>query len=69
LVISFTSDWLFPSHQSKELVKALRQNNKDVSYVEIESSYGHDAFLLESRSLTRVVDSFLDNLYKQVSET
>jgi homoserine O-acetyltransferase/O-succinyltransferase len=67
LVVSFTSDWLYPSHQSKELVKALRQNNKDVSYVEIGSSYGHDAFLLESPSLQRVVDSFLDNLYKQVS--
>lgn len=67
LVISFTSDWLYPPGQSKELVKALRQNNKDVSYLEIESSHGHDAFLLESRSQARVVDSFLDNLYKQVS--
>lgn len=64
LVISFTSDWLFPSSQSKEVVKALRQNNKDVSYVEIESASGHDAFLIPSQPLSRVVDSFLDNLYQ-----
>lgn len=66
LVISFTSDWLFPSSQSKEIVKALRQNNKDVSYLEIQSLYGHDAFLLESAPLTSAVDSFLDNLYAKV---
>ncbi|NTV52804.1 MAG: homoserine O-acetyltransferase [Candidatus Firestonebacteria bacterium] len=66
LVVSFSSDWLFPSYQSRELVKALRQNNKDVSYLEIESSYGHDAFLLESSTLQRVMESFLDNLYATV---
>ena len=66
LVVSFTSDWLFPSNQSRELVTALRQNNRDVSYVEIKSSYGHDAFLLETKTLTRVMDSFLDNLYAAV---
>ncbi|MBN1595794.1 homoserine O-acetyltransferase [candidate division FCPU426 bacterium] len=65
LVMSFTSDWLFPSHQSKELVKALRQNNADVSYVELDSDYGHDAFLIPSATLSRVVDSFLDNLYQE----
>lgn len=64
LVVSFTSDWLFPPSQSRELVKALRQNNKDVSYVELQSTLGHDAFLLQSGSLSRVVGSFLDNLYK-----
>ncbi len=68
LVISFTSDWLFPSRQSKVLVKALRQNNADVSYLELESDYGHDAFLIPSEPLSRVVDSFLDNLC-QAGET
>lgn len=63
LVVSFTSDWLYPSSQSKDLVKALRQNNKDVSYLEIQSSAGHDAFLLESPAFHQAVDSFLDNLY------
>ena len=47
LVISFSSDWLFPSSQSKELVKALMENKKDVSYCEIQSPCGHDAFLLD----------------------
>jgi len=64
LILSFTSDWLFPSRQSKELVKALRHNNADVSYLELESDYGHDAFLIPSEPLSRVVDSFLDNLYQ-----
>ncbi len=68
LVVSFTSDWLFPSSQSRELVKAMRQNNKDVSFVEIKSSYGHDAFLLESKTLNRMMDSFLDNLYESVKQ-
>jgi homoserine O-acetyltransferase len=62
LVVSFTSDWLFPSYQSKEIVKALMNDGKDVSYVEIKSSYGHDAFLLEEEQLGRVIRSFLGNL-------
>ncbi|MEW6516483.1 MAG: homoserine O-acetyltransferase [candidate division FCPU426 bacterium] len=65
LVVSFTSDWLYPSQQSKDLVKALRQNNKDVSYLEVQSSAGHDAFLLESPAFHQAVDSFLDNLYRR----
>lgn len=62
LVVSFTSDWLFPTYQSKEMVKALMRGQKDVSYCEIESSYGHDAFLLESDRLGRIVESFLANV-------
>jgi homoserine O-acetyltransferase len=61
LVVSFTSDWLFPSYQSKEIVSALRRNNKDVSYAEISSDYGHDAFLLEVEALSRLVVSFLQH--------
>jgi len=62
LVISFTSDWLFPPYQSKEIVKSLMNNDKDVSYIEINSSYGHDAFLLETEHLTKIVTNFLTNL-------
>ena len=65
LVISFTSDWLFPSYQSKEIVKALMNNDKDVSYVEIKSSYGHDAFLLEEEQLGRITKSFLSKTFKE----
>jgi homoserine O-acetyltransferase/O-succinyltransferase len=47
LVASFTSDWLFPSFQSKQLVASLLRNDRPVSFCDIESSCGHDAFLLE----------------------
>ncbi|MCL5103535.1 MAG: homoserine O-acetyltransferase [Armatimonadetes bacterium] len=60
LVISVSSDWLFPSYMSKEIVSALRRNNADVSYAEIQSGYGHDAFLLEVDTMTRLIVSFLE---------
>jgi homoserine O-acetyltransferase len=59
LVVSYTSDWLYPSWQSKELVRALLQNHIDVTYVEIESDYGHDAFLLEVDRLAALTRDFL----------
>ena len=59
LVISFSSDWLYPSYQSKEMVRALRANGIDVSYCEVQSSYGHDAFLLEEEVQTRMIANFL----------
>ncbi len=59
MVISFTSDWLFPSYQSKEIVSALRQNDIDVIYTDIETDFGHDAFLLEHEQLTRLISNFL----------
>jgi homoserine O-acetyltransferase len=59
LVVSYTSDWLYPSWQSKELVRALLQNGVDVTYVEIESDYGHDAFLLEVDRLAELTRDFL----------
>ncbi|HDQ25812.1 MAG TPA: homoserine O-acetyltransferase [bacterium] len=67
LIISFTSDWLYSSKQSKDIVEALRVNNKDVSYMEIKSSYGHDAFLLgnknvtENKILTQAIRNFLSH--------
>lgn len=60
LVISFSSDWLFPTYMSKEIVSALRRNNVDVSYAEIQSDYGHDAFLLEVETLSRLIVNFLE---------
>ena len=59
LIMSFTSDWLFPTEQSKELVKALTKSGKDVSFCEIESPCGHDAFLLEFDTQTKIIKSFL----------
>jgi homoserine O-acetyltransferase len=59
LVISFSSDWLFPSYQSKEIVTALRRSHAYVIYTEIQTDYGHDAFLLESKQLTSLITNFL----------
>lgn len=59
LIMSFTSDWLFPTSQSKEIVNALVKAHKDVSFCEIESPCGHDAFLLEFETQTKIVKSFL----------
>jgi homoserine O-acetyltransferase/O-succinyltransferase len=58
-VVSFTSDWLYPTPESRRIVHALNAANAHVSFVEIESSLGHDAFLLDVPELNRVVDGFL----------
>jgi homoserine O-acetyltransferase len=67
LVISFTSDWLYPTYQSRETVGALRSRNLDVAFCELDSSYGHDAFLLESRDQSEMISGFLDSVYRDVS--
>ena len=59
LVVSFSSDWLFTPAQSEAMVDALVANGKDVSYVDIASSYGHDAFLLENETLGKFIACFL----------
>lgn len=59
LVISFNSDWLFPTSQSKEIVKALMKLDKEVTYCELDTPYGHDAFLLEYEQQTKIIKSFL----------
>lgn len=59
LVISISSDWLYPPYQSKEIVEALCANDIDVQHCEIKSNYGHDAFLLESGQMNYVIGSFL----------
>ena len=65
LVVSFTSDWLFPTYQSKEIVRALHANGVPTSFLEIPSRYGHDAFLLPSPELSEAVSGFLDNLLRR----
>ena len=67
LVISFTSDWLYPSYQSLETVKALRGRNKDVAYCELPSNYGHDAFLVDIGEQTEVVRGFLASTHNEVA--
>lgn len=62
LIISVTSDWLYPPYQSEEIVSALTANDIEVQYCEIRSNYGHDAFLLESGQLNYMINQFLDRL-------
>ena len=59
LLISVSSDWLYPPYQSQEIVSALTANETDVHYCEIRSNYGHDAFLLESGQMNYLVGKFL----------
>lgn len=59
LVISFSSDWLFTPPQSRDIVDALVANNKDVSFCNVTSPYGHDAFLLEPETLGSFISEFL----------
>jgi homoserine O-acetyltransferase len=66
LIIAFSSDWLFPPYQSKEIAKALRTCNKEFSYCELSSSYGHDAFLLEVEHQKTIITHFLQNLSEEV---
>lgn len=60
LIVSFSSDWLFPTEQSKEITNALVKNGKDVSFCEIDSPCGHDAFLLEHETQSKIIKSFLE---------
>ncbi len=59
LVLSFSSDWLFPPYQSLELVDALLSCHKDVTYLQVESQAGHDAFLLEVDAVAAILGRFL----------
>jgi homoserine O-acetyltransferase len=62
LVISFTTDWRFSPSRSQELVKALLDNHRQVSYVNIDAPHGHDAFLLEDPQYLSVVRSYFKHL-------
>jgi len=62
LIISFKSDWLYPPYQSREIVKALMVSGVDVTYCEIDSRYGHDAFLLDEGEMSKIITNFLGNV-------
>ncbi len=63
LVISFKSDWLYPSYQSEEIVRKLKLRHIDATYCEIKSTYGHDAFLLETEEETHLIKHFLNKTF------
>lgn len=66
LVASFTSDWLYPTYQSKAMVQAMKKNGLDVSFCEIEAEWGHDAFLLPNDRLNGLMKGFLERMYREI---
>ncbi len=67
LLISFTSDWLYPPYQCLEIVKALRGRNCDVAYCNLDARYGHDSFLVEVEQQTEVVRGFLASTFREAA--
>ena len=63
-VLSFSSDWLYPPHQARELVRTLKRHNKVVSYVNLESPYGHDSFLLKAPRFQKVLKNYLETKHQ-----
>jgi homoserine O-acetyltransferase len=68
LLVSFSTDWRFSPARSREMVKALLDNRRDVSYAEIDAPHGHDAFLLEDARYLNVVRSYFDNMATALNE-
>jgi len=66
LVASFTSDWLYPTYQSRSMVKAMKKCGLDVSFCEIEAECGHDAFLLPNERLSSLINGFLDGAQYEI---
>ena len=64
LLVSFTTDWRFAPKRSREIVKALLDNKRDVSYAEINAPHGHDAFLLDDARYMGVIRSYFNNVVK-----
>jgi homoserine O-acetyltransferase len=67
LVVSFTTDWRFSPLRSREIVKALLDNRRDVSYAEIDAPHGHDAFLLDDARYHGVVRACYDNIAAEIT--
>jgi homoserine O-acetyltransferase len=67
LLVSFTTDWRFSPKRSREIVKALLDNRRSVSYAEIDAPHGHDAFLLEDARYLGLVRSYFETVAKELS--
>jgi len=65
LVVSFTTEWRFPASRSREIVKALVRQRRDVSYAEIAAPHGHDAFLLDNPQYHGVVRAWFDRIARE----
>ena len=69
LVIAFKSDWLYPAYQSKDIVKACKLSGVEASYCDIDSTYGHDSFLLEVEDETHFIKHFLKKVFYKYEVT
>jgi homoserine O-acetyltransferase len=67
LLVSFTTDWRFSPARSREMVQALLNNQRDVSYAEIDAPHGHDAFLLDDARYMNVVRSYFTRINDELS--
>ena len=67
LLVSFTTDWRFSPKRSREIVKALLDNRRSVSYAEIDAPHGHDAFLLDDARYMGVISSYFDSIAKELA--
>jgi len=67
LVISFASDWLYPPAQSRELVRLLKRARVAATYINLETLYGHDSFLIENPGFANVVRHYLGNEYRSAN--
>ena len=65
-IISFTSDWLYPTQENKDIVIALNSIGADVGFAEIESDKGHDSFLLDVPDFLNVLKNFVDKSYEEL---
>ncbi len=68
LLVSFTTDWRFSPARSREIVRALLDNGRDVSYAEIDAPHGHDAFLLEDSRYLNAVRSYFESISRSLGE-
>ena len=68
LVVSFTTDWRFAPDRSREIVQALVNNQRRVTYAEIDAPHGHDAFLLDDARYMSVVRAYYDKVWRQLGE-
>lgn len=66
LVLSFTSDWLYPTYQSLDILSTLRARDVNVAFSELTSTYGHDAFLLETKEQSEIITGFLRSVHREV---
>jgi len=67
LVVSFTSDWRFSPERSREIIRPLMHNKRNVSYAEIESAHGHDSFLMDHPQYFAVMHAYLKNIAREIA--